>query len=163
MKGCISLRLLWRLEPAKSNFEIIVALSKIKDFKKGSYIRLKIRFARKWIFFFWSKQFSWWPWIQRKFLLVALKPLLAFSLMFSNKPGLVCSPSFLINIRQLFGRKNQQGQDEHDQVVKKDGIEVANLPSMMAMWPVWPKVNSSAGWLMLARVDSPCNCNISIW
>jgi len=48
-------------------------------------------------------------------------------------------------------------------LVKKAGIKVANLPSMMAMWPVWPKVNSSAGWLMLARVDSPCNGNISIW
>jgi len=47
-------------------------------------------------------------------------------------------------------------------LVKKAGIKVANLPSMMAMWPVWPKVNSSAGWLMLARVDSPCNGNISI-
>ena len=33
--------------------------------------------------------------IQRKFLLVALNPLLAFSLMFSNRPGFVCSPSFL--------------------------------------------------------------------
>ena len=33
--------------------------------------------------------------IQRKFLLVALKPLLAFSLMFSNRPGFVCSASFL--------------------------------------------------------------------
>ena len=33
--------------------------------------------------------------IQRKFLLVALNPLLAFSLMFSKSPGFVCSPSFL--------------------------------------------------------------------
>ena len=33
--------------------------------------------------------------IQRKFLLVALNPLLAFSLMFSNRPGFVCSASFL--------------------------------------------------------------------
>ena len=33
---------------------------------------------------------------------------------------------------------------------------VTYLPSMMAMWPVWPKVNSSAGWLMLANVESPC-------
>ena len=33
--------------------------------------------------------------LQRKFLLVALNPLLAFSLMFSNRPGFVCSASFL--------------------------------------------------------------------
>ena len=34
-------------------------------------------------------------------------------------------------------------------------ITITYLPSIMAMWPVWPKVNSSAGWLMLANVESP--------
>ena len=65
--------------------------------------------------FFWSKQFSWWPWIQRKFLLVALKPLLAFSLMFSKQArfGLL---SIIPDKRTLVDWKKKKGHDEHDQV-----------------------------------------------
>ena len=63
-------------------FPTIQSNTTLKDFKGSS---------------FWWKG-SWWGLggkIQRKFLLVALNPLLAFSLMFSNRPGFVCSASFL--------------------------------------------------------------------
>ena len=161
MKGCIPLRLFWRLEPAKSNFEIIVSFSKIKDFKKGSYIRLKIRFARKWKFSFGRNNFldgpgfkgnsSWWHW--NRF----------WPFPWCSQTSQVWSAlhhSWWTYVSWLKEKKDTMSMTK---LVLKDVIKVANLPSMMAMWPVWPKVNSSAGWLMLARVDSPCNGNILIW
>ena len=116
---------------------------------------------------------------------MALNPLLAFSLMFSNRPGFACSPSFL-NRRRLYHNQltmwyvlYKESTEfvpsawmpnvmTNGQLVIYDTlwaqiyicqtiIICTNLPSMMAMWPVWPKVNSSAGWLMLASVESPCS------
>ena len=104
---------------------------------------------------------------QRKFLLVALNPLLAFSLMFSKRPGFVCSPSFLNSWSStLINCKLHELRWSivvftitfvhcHTFTLLPTLITITYLPSMMAMWPVWPKVNSSAGWLMLAKVESP--------
>lgn len=70
-------------------FPTIQSNTALKDFKGSS---------------FWWKG-SWWGLggkIQRKFLLVALNPLLAFSLMFSNRPGFVCSASFLPSMMAMW-------------------------------------------------------------